>query len=264
MNSMSSATQEIERSLALLWDEQPKTGRNGLSVQIIVSAAIKIATAKGLELVSMRSVADYLGAAPMSLYAHVPGKAELINLMIETAYAGLYTDLSEPASQSGGWRAGLTLVAARNWALFQTHPWLLDGGNSRPVLGPHTLSKYEAELRPLDNLGLSDVEMDSLLTLLLSHVEGVARAQNNLRRARAASGLSDSDWWRIVGPALERHVGRLDLRLSSRVGSAASEAYAGLFDAQHALQFGLERIYDSIALLIVQRKKRQPGSKRKH
>jgi hypothetical protein len=48
--------------------------------------------------------------------------------------------------------------------LFQRHPWLLDAVGPRPVLGPNESLKYEAELRPLDGLGLTEVEMDGVLT----------------------------------------------------------------------------------------------------
>ena len=34
----------------------------------------------------MRAVADGLGVVPMSLYTYVPGKAELLDLMLDTVY----------------------------------------------------------------------------------------------------------------------------------------------------------------------------------
>jgi hypothetical protein len=38
---------------------------------------------------------------------------------------------------------------------------MLEIAYARPVLGPHISLKYEAELRPLDNLGLSEVDRRS-------------------------------------------------------------------------------------------------------
>ncbi len=128
----------------------------------------------------------------------------------------------------------------------------------RPALGPNTLRKYEAELRTLDGLGLQDIEMDSLLTLVLTHVEAVARAQAGMRKVQQDSGVSDHDWWAVVGPALDRYVDAAAFPLADRVGSASSEAYAGVYDPTHALQFGLTRIFDSIDLLITPRKPRTP------
>lgn len=47
-------------------------------------AAIDIAGGDGLAAVSMRRIADRLGAGPMSLYTYVPGKAELVDVMVDT------------------------------------------------------------------------------------------------------------------------------------------------------------------------------------
>ena len=51
-----------------------RTGRAGpgLTVRAIVDAAIELADADGIDAVSMRAIADRLGAGTMSLYTHVP------------------------------------------------------------------------------------------------------------------------------------------------------------------------------------------------
>ena len=50
----------------------------------IVGAAVEVADAEGLAALSMRRVADRLGIGTMSLYTYVPGKAELIDVMLDT------------------------------------------------------------------------------------------------------------------------------------------------------------------------------------
>ena len=84
--------------------------------------------------------------------------------MIDAVCGQVYADLGEPAGQPGGWRGALTFIAQRNWDLFLRHPWLLHVLDGRPVLGPNINRKYEAELRPLDGIGLTDIDMDSVLT----------------------------------------------------------------------------------------------------
>ena len=74
------------RSVELLWGqpERPNRGpKPGLSVERIVRVAIEIADAEGLPAVSMQRVASEFGFTTMSLYRYVPGKNELIDLMIE-------------------------------------------------------------------------------------------------------------------------------------------------------------------------------------
>ena len=68
----------------LVWarPERPPRGRaRGLSRQQIVRAALQIADREGLDALTMRRVAQRLGAGTMSLYWHVRNKDELIELM---------------------------------------------------------------------------------------------------------------------------------------------------------------------------------------
>ncbi|RIJ71227.1 TetR/AcrR family transcriptional regulator [Nakamurella silvestris] len=237
------------RTLGLLWGPQDRTGRSGLSIRAIVDAAVDLADTQGMDAVSMRQVAEKLGVGTMSLYTHVPGKTELTELMSDRALADLYRDVDEPRSQ-GDWRSGMTFVAHRNWDLYLRHPWLLELLGFRPVVGPHLSDKYEAELRPLDGIGLSDVEMDSALTLVLTHVEGAARAHQAQIGARQESGRTDAQWWVQVGPILEKVMDTDRFPVSGRVGSAAGQAHQAPGDPRHMLDFGLARILDGVHGLI--------------
>jgi AcrR family transcriptional regulator len=246
---------DAARSLALLWGQQSKPGRSGLTVRAIVEAAMALADEAGLDALSMRQVAERLGVGTMSLYTHVPGKAELTELMIDRAYGELYADVDEPARQAD-WRAALEFIAARNWALYQRHPWILALSGGRPVLGPNASLKYEAELRPLDGIGLTDLEMDSVLTLVLTHVEGTARAQSAMTQTERDSGLSDAEWWLQTAPLLEKIIDSSRFPLASRVGEAAGQAHQAAANPVHALRFGLDRILDGVADLIAERQPR--------
>jgi AcrR family transcriptional regulator len=244
------------RTLALLWgghSRASRSGRSGVTVPAIVAAAVGLADSEGLEAVSMRRVAEGLGVGAMTLYTHVPGRDELTDLMTDAALAGLYDDLDAVARQPGGWRGALRHVAAVNWHLYERHPWLLDVQNVRPVLGPHTIRKYEAELRGLEGHGLDDVEMDSVLTLVLTHVSATARARVGDERVRIRTGMDDDEWWDISAPLLERLLDPATFPVSSRVGTAASQVYQAAGDPVHALEFGLERILDGVAALVDRR-----------
>ena len=238
------------RNLALLWGPQDRPGRSGLTIRAIVDAAVALADADGIDAVSMRGIADRLGAGTMSLYTHVPGKPALIELMIDTVAGRVYADVHEPSGQPGGWREALTFIARRNWDWYLRHPWLLQVLMGRPVLGPNINLKYEAELGPLDGIGLTDIEMDSVLTLVLMHVEGLARWQVSLLQIRANSGESDTEWWTNLEPALATLMDRSGFPLGSRVGQAAGEYHQSAGDPAHSLEFGIERILDGVSVLI--------------
>jgi AcrR family transcriptional regulator len=237
------------RTLALLWGQHTRPGRSGLTVRGVVTAAVEIADTEGLEAATMRRVAERLGAGTMSLYTHVPGRTELVELMVDTVLGELYADVDEPARQ-GGWRAGMEFVAERNWQLHERHPWLLQATSGRPTLGPHALLKYEAELRPLDGAGLSDVEMDSVLTLVLTHVEGVARVRANQALAQRRTGQTEEEWWTATAPALERVLDPAAFPVATRVGQAAGEQHQAAADPAHAFRFGLDRILAGVEELM--------------
>lgn len=253
MSSKRSPEVDPARSLALLWGIASKPGRSGLTVRSIVTAAIEVADAEGLDAVSMRRIAERLNVGTMSLYTHVPGKTELTDLMIDTTCGQLYDSVDGPSQVPGGWRAALEFIAQRNWELYQAHPWLLHITSGRPVLGPNVTLKYEAELRPLDGIGLTDVEMDSVLTLVLTHVEGTARAQVNMVRAQQDSGVTDAQWWEANAPLLEKVIDAKRFPVSSRVGEAAGQEYQAAASPVHAFRFGLARILDGVADLIATR-----------
>lgn len=237
---------DLAHSIYLLWGHHPGPGRSGIDVPAIVSAGIEIADVRGLAAASMRKVADRLGVGAMTLYGHVPGKEDLTALMVDAVYSELYDGDVEAARRLGDWREAMRYVARQNWALSVRHPWLFDVRSSRPVLGPNVSRKYETELRPLDGIGLSDVEMDSALTLVLSHVDSAARAHRGVVRTREDSGMTDAEWWGVVGPVLAQVTEDDELALSARVGGAAGAEFDAASDPEHALDFGLETILDGI------------------
>jgi AcrR family transcriptional regulator len=235
------------RTLRLLWREPVPAGRRGprpsLDVDAVVEAAIALADAGGLDTVSMRAVAARLGVTAMTLYTYVPGKAELLDLMLDAVYAGMPRD---PWPSDAGWRSRLAAVAGANRDLYAAHPWAARVSTVRPPLGPGQLAKYEHELGALDGLGLDELAMDSALTHLLGFVQWTATAALD---AAAAPG-TDEAWWAEAGPLLARVADPARYPLASRVGSSAGEAQGAAFDADRAYAFGLERTLDGLGALI--------------
>jgi AcrR family transcriptional regulator len=125
-------------------------------VDAVVAAATRLADAEGLEAVTMRRVAQALGVVAMTLYTYVPGKAELLDLMLDAAY----TRMARPRVSRQPWRERLTRIAEENMALFEAHPWAAAISTIRPPLGPGLMAKYEHELSALEGLGLDDIEME--------------------------------------------------------------------------------------------------------
>ncbi len=261
MTTEYSGSGDPARSIALLWrtKERPtRGGRSALSVDRIVQTGIELADAEGLPALSMRRIAERLGSGTMSLYTHVPGKAELIDVMLDTVLA----ETARPEDVDGGWRSRLELVARENWALYHRHPWMLQVVTSRPPLGPNTIAKYDYELEALEGIGLTDIEMDSVLSLILGHVEGAARRSVEAMQVVRRTGVTDEQWWYANAPLLEKMIDVSRYPTAARVGSATGEAFGAASNPAHAFVFGLQRILDGIAVLIEERAARTDPSPR--
>ncbi len=148
-------------ALDLLWGtpERPRRGpKPSLSLERIVTEAIALADAEGLANLSMQHLAERLGCAKMALYRYVPGKAELVALMVD---AGL-GDPPEPAGRTAGaatragpgrprageqpWRAVLRLWATTIFDRYRAHPWAIEASAGARPTGPHELAWMETAL----------------------------------------------------------------------------------------------------------------------
>lgn len=241
------------RVLPLLWRTGARAGRSGLTLDAVVAAGIELADDVGIEQLSMRKLAERLGVGAMTVYGHVPGKAELIELMVDQVFAEVqYPDLG---GGPDGWRAGMEEVAARNLELLSRHRWLADVDVTRPPLGPGTTAKYDAELRPLVGTGLDDVEIDQALALVLDHVRSGARQQ--FLAETPPAGTADAEWWEQAGPVLAGLIDPERYPLATRVGEAAGQEFGAPADPSRAYAFGLRTILDGIEQLIAAKR---PGA----
>jgi AcrR family transcriptional regulator len=235
------------RVLTLLWRSgQEPSARSGLTVGRIVAAAIGIADEEGLGSLSMRRVAERLGVGTMSLYTYVPGKDELVLLMVDKVYG----ELPKEAREGVGWRQRLQAIAHEYWDLYQRHRWLMDVPVSRPVVGPNLLDRTEYELGAVDGIGLDDLEMNAVLELVQGHVAGTARRGLDISRDAERSGMSDEEWWYSVLPTLTAVLADRFYPLNARVGSAIGAPH---MDVRYGLEFGLDRILDGIEALVASR-----------
>jgi AcrR family transcriptional regulator len=243
------------RSMELLWGTGPapksRGPKQGLTVERIVQAGIAIADAEGLAAVSMRRVADRLGVGTMSLYTYVPSKAELVDVMFDRAVGGV-----DRPEIDGDWRAKVTAIAWADWDLYLRHPWLLQVmAMARPPLGPASITSYDYNLRAVDGIGLTELEMDSVVSMIGVYVQGSARAAAEATTSLHDTGQTDAEWWSAYSPLLEKVFDPEKYPVAARVGEVAGETYQSAYDAKHGFEFGLARILDGIAALINARRR---------
>lgn len=252
MTENSTGSGEPSRTLALLWGEPSAARRKGparsVTVAQVVDAALRLADEEGLGAVTMRAVAERVGVSAMSVYTYVPGKPELLDLMVDACCAVL-ARTTWAAGQS--WRDRLAAVAEANRDLLTTRPWLTEvAALSRPPLGPGVMAKYEHELAAFDGTGLSDVDVDAALTYLLGFVQSHCRSAHDAARITTDTAMSDADWWAANQPVLARAFDPEAFPRAVRIGAAAGEAQGSAWDADRAWEFGLARTLDGLAALI--------------
>ncbi|GAA1530863.1 TetR/AcrR family transcriptional regulator [Actinomadura kijaniata] len=226
----------------LLWRAPEARPRPGLSLDRIVRAGVELADAEGLAGLSMRKVAERLGFTTMSLYRHVPGREQLVDLMCD-AVAG-ETAITGDAG-GDGWRARLEACVRSGWELRRRHPWLTEARGGRRVPGPHTLAVYERMLGAVADTGLPPAEVIAVVGLVGRFVDSEALLLLESARAERRSGVSDEDWWGGRDALFERlH----DYPTLTRLWEE------GGFDRpEDPFEFGLARLLDGIELLIQQR-----------
>src|SRR4051795_12872460 len=141
----------------------------GLSVELVVAAAIEIADEAGLGAVTMAAVAKRCGFTTMSLYRHVAGKEELVRRMLDTTLG------TAPALRAPGWRAGLEQWSRDMLAVLDAHPWGIDVPITG-MLGTHAqLSWLDRGLEALADSGLHDGEKAEIALLVNGYVFWAAR-----------------------------------------------------------------------------------------
>ncbi|VXB08137.1 Regulatory protein, tetR family [Microbacterium sp. 8M] len=115
--------------------------RAPLSRERIVAAAMQVADEGGLTAVSMRNVGKALGAEAMSLYHHVSGKDELLDLLADAAFTQI------PLLEVGTpWRPAMTARAHAMRAVLKKHPWALTLLESRANPGQAVMRHHDRVL----------------------------------------------------------------------------------------------------------------------
>jgi AcrR family transcriptional regulator len=126
--------------------------RTPLSRDAIVDAAMAIVDAEGLDGLSMRRLAERLGTGPASLYAHVSGKPELLQLLIDRV-AG-ETPPIEPDAER--WEEQIKEYLRAMHKALVAHRDLAGASLANIPTGPNAIASIEVMLGILRTSGLPD------------------------------------------------------------------------------------------------------------
>jgi AcrR family transcriptional regulator len=135
----------------------------------VVDAAAALADEEGLEGVTIRAVAARLGVAPMTLYGHVAGADELVDLVVGATIAGAVAE-QPPLPRDG--RGALLAFAHGLRGMFLEHPAVLDAYRRRPVQDATGLAVTAAVVSALIADGLDEGAAVSAYATVYAFVVG--------------------------------------------------------------------------------------------
>ena len=149
----------------------------------IVDEAISFADEYGVGALSMRKLAERLGAGTMSLYTHVANKDDLIAAMIDVV--SLEIELPRPDLD---WRRSLLDCAASAHQTLHAHPWAAPEWTGR-MPGATRLRLMEAILATLTRAGLDDSLVYRGYHAVTMHIVGFTIQELGYLAAAGAPGL---------------------------------------------------------------------------
>ena len=145
-------------------------GREPLTREQIVEAAIRLVDREGLDALSMRRLGQELGAGATSLYWHVKNKDQLIDFILDEIVGEVRAEV--PFAQ--GWRGLLAEVARAVRRVLIRHRHLASLLSERPTLGPNALEGIEWLMDALRREGFGVVDASLATNAIANWAAGYA------------------------------------------------------------------------------------------
>ena len=146
-----------------------------LSRDRIVVAAVALADAGGFRSLSMRNIAEDLGAGTMALYRHVANKEDLLDDMVDVVFAEMYA----PAI-GGAWKRELRERGTSARAALRHHPWAVGLMETRMHPGPASATHHNATMGCLREAGFPFREAVHAYNLLDAYTYGFALQEQTI------------------------------------------------------------------------------------
>ncbi len=199
-----------------------------------MEAAVDVLDQEGLEGLTMRAVAARLGAGAMSLYRHVSGREELLDLVV----ARLAADLPD-RPPTGDWRADLAELASDVRAMLLRRPHLTVLMTSRAGRGVGALGSLDRVLGVLRSAGFTPAD-----ATLANHALGNLVAGAALWEAVGLGGASGEERRALAADA-GRELAAAGIEAWPNVAWAGGALFAGT--AQDRFEFGLDTLLEGLA-----------------
>jgi AcrR family transcriptional regulator len=235
---------EAEEQVAqLIWFRQEPSSRKPAHTRAdIARAALEIADSQGFDAVSMRRVAERLGAGTMTLYHYVRNKDELVALMSDAVMAEVVVPEGELSTD---WREALTQIANRSHEAFRAHHWVFQKMSDDGVPGPNGMRHFEQSLQAVAGLDLDRDQVFEVIAQVDDYVFGYS-----LREVQEAEE-QERGWSPAVVEFFKRELATGEYPLISEIFDdedfeAAFERAMAFIADEDRFHRGLKRLLDGI------------------
>jgi len=147
----------------------PRGRRASLSREAIVDTAMKIMNTRGLDKVTMRSIAHELNTGPASIYVHVRSVVQLHGFMLDHLFSTI--DLT---GGRGDWRTRVKTLLFDAMAVLLKHPELARSAVTARPTGDGSLRFVDRLLELLEEGGVPQARAAWGVDLLLLHATASA------------------------------------------------------------------------------------------
>lgn len=166
---MSIRSREVAAPSDPIWAKPaPGSRKPRFTREEIAEVALRICDRDGFEALSMRRVAEEIGAGTMTLYHYVRTKEDLITLMDDALMAQV---LIPAGALSPHWRTALAQIARASYASFKRHPWAVEA-LSGARFGPNSLRHFEQSIAAVAHAPFDDQGKLDLLGIVDDYVFG--------------------------------------------------------------------------------------------
>jgi AcrR family transcriptional regulator len=211
-----------------------RADRPRLSRDRVLAAAVALADRGGIGSLTIRSLADALGARPMSVYHYVANKEEILDGIVDVVFSEI--DLPTVGED---WRREMTRRAHSARRVLRGHPWAVPLLESRTSPGPATLAHHDAVLGTLRAAGFSRELTAHAYALLDAYVYGFAIQEASLP-FEGPDGVGD-----VADPIMELMATGAYPHM---VDMVTSYYLRPGYDFGDEFEFGLDLILDALAL----------------
>jgi AcrR family transcriptional regulator len=222
-------------------------GRQPLSRDRVLHAAVAVADVGGIAALTIRSLADELGVKPMSVYHYVANKGEILDGIVDLVFSEV--ELPEVGED---WRSEMSRRAHSIRRVLNRHNWAIALLQSRTNPGPATLRHHDAVIGTLRAAGFSLELTAHAFALIDSYVYGFALSEAALpiHGPDSVADVAESMMRQYFSPDAYPHLVEFTAEHVMRPG----------YDFGDEFEFGLNLILGALASSLVDTARQSPGS----